>query len=94
MEWKMFFTVFVSVFLAEMADKTQLATFLFAANAQTSRWLVFLAASLALIAASGIAVTVGGAISQYISTRTMTMLAGVGFILVGTWTLWQGWMSS
>jgi putative Ca2+/H+ antiporter (TMEM165/GDT1 family) len=94
MEWKMFITVFASIFLAEMADKTQLATMLFAANSQTSKWLVFMAASLALIAASGIAVTVGSVLSQVISTRTMTMLAGVGFILVGTWTLWQGWFTS
>ena len=90
----MFLTVFGSIFLAEMADKTQLATLLFAANSQTSKWLVFLAASMALVAASGIAVTVGAALSQVISERTMTMLAGVGFILVGTWTLWQGWFSS
>ena len=94
MEWKMFFTVFASIFVAEMADKTQLATLLFAANSQTSKLMVFLAASLALVAASAIAVTVGSALSQVISAKSMTMLAGIGFILVGTWTLWQGWIAA
>ena len=94
MEWKMFFTVFASIFVAEMADKTQLATLLFAANSQTSKLMVFLAASLALVAASAIAVTVGSALSQVISAKSMTMLAGIGFILVGVWTLWQGWIAA
>ena len=93
MEWKMFFTVFASIFLAEMADKTQLATLLFATNAEISRFMVFLAASLALIAASGIAVLAGSAVAHLVNPRVMSMLAGAGFILVGAWVLWQGWFT-
>lgn len=52
MEWKLFLTVFGTVFLAEMADKTQLATLLFAANREVSKLTVFLAATLALAATS------------------------------------------
>ena len=91
MEWKLFLTILASVFLAEMADKTQLATLLFAADREVSKLMVFAAASLALVASSAIAVAVGSALSEVVSPRTMGMAAGCGFILVGTWTLWQSW---
>lgn len=90
MDWKIFLTVFGSVFLAEMADKTQLATILFATNPGVSRWVVFIAASLALITASAVAVTVGATLSSVISARAITAAAGAGFILIGIWILWQG----
>jgi len=89
MDWKIFLTVFGSVFLAEMADKTQLATILFAANPGSSKLLVFAAASLALVAASAVAVAVGAGISNLVSPRTLSMAAGAGFILIGCWILWQ-----
>ncbi len=43
MEPRYFFTIFGAVFLAEIADKTQLATLLFATDARYSKWLVFAA---------------------------------------------------
>ena len=58
MDWKILGAVFVSVFIAEMGDKTQLATMLFASDKEVSKWTIFLGASLALIAASGIGVMV------------------------------------
>lgn len=94
MEWKLFMTVFGTVFLAEMADKTQLATLLFAANREVSKLTVFLAATLALAATSAIAVAAGSVVSQAISPRLMSLLAGSGFILVGAWILWQAWAAS
>lgn len=92
MEWKLFFTIFVSIFLAEMADKTQLATLLFAADKEVSKLTVFAAASLALVATSAIAVAFGSTLAQFVSPRAMSLAAGCGFILVGIWTLWHGWM--
>ena len=79
--------VFGTVFLAELGDKTQLATLLFAADRDINKWLVFVCASLALIATSAIGVLGGALISQYISERTLHTIAGVGFILIGVWTL-------
>ncbi|WP_339135915.1 MAG: TMEM165/GDT1 family protein [Candidatus Electrothrix sp. GW3-4] len=82
-----FFAVFITVFIAELGDKTQLATMLFAADKEANKLIVFLGASLALIVTSGLGVLVGGLLSQYISERHLHYLAGTGFIAIGIWTL-------
>lgn len=87
MEYKVLLTVFIAVFIAELGDKTQLATMLFAADKEVSKLTVFIGASLALIVASGIGVLVGGLISEYISEKHLNYVAGVGFIGIGLWTL-------
>lgn len=87
MDGKIFITVFTSVFIAELGDKTQLATLLFASDKQISKLIVFAGASLALIVTSGIGVIAGSAISYYVSERTLHYLAGIGFIAIGVWTL-------
>ena len=89
MDWKILATVFVSVFIAEMGDKTQLATMMFASDKEVSKWTIFLGASLALVAASGIGVLVGGALSQYVSEKYLHYAAGTGFVIIGIWTLWK-----
>jgi putative Ca2+/H+ antiporter (TMEM165/GDT1 family) len=85
---KLFFTVAGAVFLAELGDKTQLATILFASKSSTQLLTVFIAASVALIATSAIGVAAGGLISQYVSPKYLSYAAGVGFILIGIWTIW------
>lgn len=87
MEYKVLFTVFTAVFLAELGDKTQLATMLFAADKEVSKITVFIGASLALIIASAIGVLAGSVISEYISEKHLHYIAGVGFITIGLWTL-------
>ncbi len=89
MDFKLLLTVFATVFLAELGDKTQLATLLFAADGGASKTTVFIAACLALIAASGLAVLAGGFISQQVSERTLHYLAGTLFIAIGAWTLFK-----
>jgi putative Ca2+/H+ antiporter (TMEM165/GDT1 family) len=81
-------SIFLAVFLAELGDKTQLATLLFASNTEVSKVGVFLAASGALVLSTLIAVLVGSQLSQYISPRILKMVAGLGFIIIGTWVLW------
>jgi putative Ca2+/H+ antiporter (TMEM165/GDT1 family) len=87
MDFKVLSTVFTAVFIAELGDKTQLATMLFASDKDTSKLVVFIGASLALIATSAIGVLAGSAISQYVSPKTLQYLAGAGFIAIGIWTL-------
>lgn len=81
-----FGTIFLTVFVAEMGDKTQLATMLFAAEGR-SKWLVFAAAALALVLAAAIGVLVGGEIERWVSPRTVKVIAGIGFLAIGLWTL-------
>jgi len=87
MDWKIFLTVFASVFIAELGDKTQLATMLFAADAEVSKTTVFLAASAALIVASGLGVLVGSVLADIINERLLHYVAGIGFIAIGLFTL-------
>lgn len=82
-------TIFVTVLLAEMGDKTQLATMLFSANGEVSRWSVFAAASLALVLATAIGVLGGAWLSRYVSPQLLQTIAGIGFLLIGGWTLWS-----
>lgn len=89
MEYKVLLTVFASVLVAELGDKTQLATMLFAADKDVGKLTVFFGASLALIVASGIGVLAGGVISQYISEKHLQYIAGIGFIAIGVWTLFK-----
>lgn len=88
MDLKALLAIFGTVFLAELGDKTQLATMLFAANRANSAWLVFAAASLALVAACALAVLLGNVLAQQVHTRHLTIAAGLGFIVIGLWTLW------
>ena len=81
--------MFIAVFIAELGDKTQLATMLFAADKEVSKLTIFIGASLALIVASAIGVIAGGLISQYISTKNLQYIAGFGFIGIGLWTLFK-----
>lgn len=89
MDWKVFAAIFVTVFIAELGDKTQLATMLFAADKEVSKTMVFLAASAALIVASAIGVLAGSMLSEYVNERTLHYIAGVGFIAIGTFTLYS-----
>ncbi|MBK8098186.1 MAG: TMEM165/GDT1 family protein [Planctomycetes bacterium] len=89
MDWKLFATVFGSVFVAELGDKTQLATMVFAANAQTSRWVIFFGSAAALVLTSALGVAAGSVLTQWISEKTLHWLAGLAFIAIGIWTLWR-----
>ncbi len=87
MDLKILFTVFTVIFIAELGDKTQLATMLFAADKEVSKLTIFIGASLALVVASAIGVAAGSIISEYISEKYLHYIAGVGFIGIGIWTL-------
>ena len=87
MNFKIFLTIFGTILLAELGDKTQLATLLFATEKEYSKITVFCAAALALILASAIAVVLGNTLSKYINQKYLSWIAGIGFIIIGIWTL-------
>ncbi len=87
MNWPLFLTVFTTVFLAELGDKTQLSTMLFAAKGDNPKLTVFTAAALALVATTALGVLVGAAVGRYVDARWLSRLAGAGFVAVGLWTL-------
>ena len=88
MDWKVFVTVFGTVFLAELGDKTQLATVLFASKSATSLWTIFVAASVALVLTSAIGVAAGAAVAQYVNPKYLSYAAGAGFIAIGAWSIY------
>lgn len=82
MDWKLLASTFALIFLAELGDKTQLATLSLAASGK-SRLVVFVAASAALIATSAIAVVAGEAIARLVPEAWIRRAAGVGFLVLG-----------
>ncbi|MEA2014948.1 MAG: TMEM165/GDT1 family protein [Thermodesulfobacteriota bacterium] len=89
MDIKALSIVFAFVFIAEIGDKTQLATMLFSTDKDIGRLTVFLGASLALVLASAVSVLAGGFISSYISEKYLSVIAGTGFIVIGALTIFR-----
>lgn len=87
MDLRLFATVFSTIFLAELGDKTQLATLLYASDAANPKLTVFAASATALVLASALGVLAGSLVSGYVSPRVVRWLAGLGFIGVGIWVL-------
>jgi len=87
MDLKLLVTVFSTVFIAELGDKTQVATLLYAAGPTNSKLTVFLGSALALVVASGIGVVAGSFLAQYVNSKYLSWMAGLGFIGVGIWAI-------
>ena len=81
-DWRAFLAAFGAVFVAELGDKTQLATLSMSAG-QTSKWAVFLGSALALCATSAIAVVGGGLITRVVSPLWLRRIAGAVFLGMG-----------
>lgn len=81
--------IFVTVFLAELGDKTQLATLLFATDKAHHPFAIFLAAAAALVASTAIAVLLGTLAEKYLTMVPLKLIAGIGFVAIGAWTLWD-----
>ena len=90
MDAKLFAIVFGTIFLAELGDKTQLATLLYASDAENPKWTVFAASALALVLTSAIGVLAGAAVSQFLHPKLLSSIAGTGFIAIGAWMLLRG----
>ena len=79
----------MTVFLAEMGDKTQLATLLFSADRETNKWIVFAGSATALILAAGLGVLVGAQVERFVRPQMLKLIAGSGFIVIGLWTIFS-----
>jgi putative Ca2+/H+ antiporter (TMEM165/GDT1 family) len=86
---KQLLPLFIAVFVAELGDKTQLATLLFATNQEVGKTQVFLAASAALVLSTLLAVLAGAALGRFVNPHTLKLAAGIAFIGVGIWTIWS-----
>ena len=87
MDWKIFGTAFLTLFLAELGDKTQLAVITMTSSTE-SKVSVFLGAALALVAVTLLGVIFGGVLSQYIPTEWLQRIVAVAFIVIGVLMLW------
>ena len=87
MDLKLFATVFATIFVAELGDKTQLATLLYASDSAHSKLTVFAGAAAALVVTSALGVLAGAVVAEYVSPRVVRWLAGAGFIAIGFWVL-------
>ena len=82
MDWKILGTAFVTLFLAELGDKTQLAIITLTAKTD-SKVAVFVGASLALVLVSALAVLFGGVLTQFVPTEWLQRIVAVAFIVIG-----------
>ncbi len=87
MDWKLLGLSFITVFLAEIGDKSQLAAIALGGSLKSPR-AVFLGSVCALILASLIGVLAGGGIAQLFPPKTLKALAAVGFALMAIRLLW------
>ena len=81
--------MFLTIFVAELGDKTQLATLLFASERKVPAIFVFAASAGALVVGAGLTVLAGTTAGRYLHGVPLKLVAGTGFIAIGVWTLVQ-----
>lgn len=84
--WKVFGSTFITIFLAELGDKTQVATLLMSAESH-SPWSIFTGAAIALVTTSLLGVLVGHWLSSRVSPKTLDTVAGITLALLALWVL-------
>lgn len=86
--WKIFTSTFITIFLAEIGDKTQVSTLLMSAEFHKP-WVVFLGAGMALVSTTLIGVWVGQWLSSRLSPRTLDVAAGIMLALISASLVWD-----
>jgi len=89
-----FLTAFLTVFIAELGDKTQFAALALATDQPSSRWTVFLGASLALVTTTAIAMVAADFLGHWVSPRLLKGIAGVVFLILGLFSLKAAWATN
>ena len=75
-------TTFITVFLAEMGDKTQLTTITLSSTTNKP-FAVFIGSSLALILATLLGALAGSSIANLIPAFILKLLSGIVFLVIG-----------
>jgi putative Ca2+/H+ antiporter (TMEM165/GDT1 family) len=88
-----FGTTFITIFLAEIGDKTQLSTLLMSAESHAP-WVVFIGSAAALITTSLLGVLLGGWIANRLSPKTVEKSAGVMLLLISLMLFWDVFTSN
>ncbi len=87
MDWNLLSLSFVTVFISELGDKSQLAAIALSSNSKSLR-AVFLGASAALLLASCLGVLIGEGTAQVLPLRWVKAIAAIGFALMAVRLLW------
>ena len=81
------FMMFVTIFVAELGDKTQIATVLFAAERKDSPFIVFAASATALVLGAALSTAIGALGARWLDHVPLKLIAGIGFIAIGAWSI-------
>lgn len=81
--------IFVTIFAAELGDKTQIATLAFASEGKSPPLLIFAASAGALVLGAALSVAAGTAAGRYVHSIPLKLVAGILFLLIGAWTVWE-----
>lgn len=87
MDWKLLGLSFITVFLAEIGDKSQLAAIALGGSLKSPR-AVFFGSVAALLLATLIGVLAGGGMAQLLPARALKAIAAIGFALLAVRLLW------
>lgn len=88
MNWELLSLTFITVFLAEIGDKSQLAAIALSGNSKSPQ-AVFLGSITALILASFLGVIIGGGIGEFLPVKLLKSIAAIGFIIIALTILWK-----
>lgn len=89
MNWRLFFIIMFTIFLAELGDKTQLAVLTYTSTDPRNKWLIFLGGSIALVLSTFIAVVMGATASRFLNPFWLQIIAAIIFICLGFFLLFQ-----
>ncbi|HEX3031968.1 MAG TPA: TMEM165/GDT1 family protein [Bacillota bacterium] len=87
-------TTYALIILAELGDKTQLATLILASNNPGRRWVVFAGAATALSLCVLVEVTVGATLATFLTQEVINQIAGATFLIIGVITLGRHYLRS
>lgn len=89
MDWHLLGISFITVFLSELGDKSQLAAIALSGSSKSPR-AVFFGSAAALLLTSFIGVLVGAGAAELLPVRLVKAIAAVGFAILAVRLLWPG----